>query len=116
MPKRTNGRIQRINEEIRKELSDIIRYKVKDSALSGMVSVVKVDTAADIKQAKVYVSVFGSEKEKKDSILALQRAQGFIKRELGSKLRTHHIPTLTFIEDTSIEYSFKISEMLDKMK
>jgi len=111
-----NNRIQKVNEEIRKELSDIIRFKLKDPSLGQMISVIRIETSSDIKHANVYISVLGNENEKQKTIETLKHASGFIKKELGSRLKTYHTPDLSFIIDESIEYGFKISDILDKLK
>ncbi len=105
-------RLDRISEEIKKEISRIIREDVKDPRISPMVSILRVDVARDLRYAKVYVSVLGNEEEKTSTIEGLTRAAGFIRKELGRVLTIRYIPELSFVLDTSIEYSVDISKKI----
>ncbi|MBU5450937.1 30S ribosome-binding factor RbfA [Acetivibrio sp. MSJd-27] len=108
-------RSQKINEEFKRELSNILR-EVKDPRIPDMVSVVKVEVTKDLKFAKAYISVFGDEEKKKNAISGLQSAQGFIKREIGSRLNLRGIPQFTFVLDDSIEYGAHIIDLINKTK
>ncbi len=108
-------RSQKINEEFKRELSNILR-EVKDPRIPDMVSVVKVEVTKDLKFAKAYISVFGDEGKKKNAISGLQSAQGFIKREIGSRLNLRGIPQFTFVLDDSIEYGAHIIDLINKTK
>jgi len=105
-------RLDRISEEIKKEISRIIREDVKDPRISPMASILRVDVARDLRYAKVYVSVLGNEQEKTSTIEGLTRAAGFIRKELGRVLTIRYIPELSFMLDTSIEYSVDISKKI----
>jgi len=105
-------RLDRISEEIKKEISRIIREDVKDPRISSMVSILRVDVSRDLRHAKVYVTVLGSEEEKSSTIEGLTRAAGFIRKELGRVLTIRYIPELHFVLDTSIEYSVDISKKI----
>jgi len=105
-------RLHRISEEIKKEISRIIREDVKDPRISPMASILRVDVARDLRYAKVYVSVLGNEQEKTSTIEGLTRAAGFIRKELGRVLTIRYIPELSFMLDTSIEYSVDISKKI----
>lgn len=109
-------RIDRINEGIRKELVQIIREQVKDPRISEMSTVIKVETTKDLRYAKVFVSVFGSEEEKSNTIEGLKRAAGFIRKELGSRLEIRYTPELHFVLDNSIAYSVEISKKLNEIR
>ncbi len=106
---------QKINEEFRRELSNILR-EVKDPRISAMVSVVKVEVTKDLKFAKAYISVFGDEEQKKNAISGLQSAQGFIKREIGFRLNLRGVPQFQFVLDDSIEHGAHIIELINKTK
>ena len=111
MAGKSNGRMERINEEVRRELSEILREEVKDPRMdSRLVSVLKADTTRDLKYCKVYVSVLGDQERRDETQQALKSAAGFIRKELAAKLR--NTPELKFIMDDSIEYSIHISKML----
>jgi ribosome-binding factor A len=108
-------RINRISEEIRKEISDIIRTEVKDPRIAAMSSVVRTEVTGDLRYAKVYVSVLGTEKESQSTIEGLKKAAGFIRRELGNRLKIRYTPELQFIADRSIEYSVEISRKINEL-
>ena len=110
-----NYRINRISEEIRKEVSDIIRNDVKDPRIAEFSSVVKTEVTGDLRHAKIYVSVMAGEKERKDTLEGLKKASGFIRRELGKRLAIRHVPELQFIMDNSIEYSVEISKKISEL-
>ena len=109
-----NNRMGRINEEYKRELASILR-EIKDPRLSPMVSVVAAEITKDLKYAKVYVSVMGSEEEKSNSIAALKSATGFIKREIGSSLNLRAVPQPSFVLDNSIDYGAHINELINKI-
>ncbi|NBI27405.1 30S ribosome-binding factor RbfA [Chengkuizengella marina] len=107
-------RVGRIGEQIKKELSLILQTDIKDPRV-GFVTVTAVEVTNDLSQAKVYLSIFGSEKEKDDSLQGLSKASGYIRSELGKRVRLRHIPELIFKIDSSIEYGNRIEEMLREM-
>lgn len=108
-------RLDRISEEIRKEVSSIIRNNVKNPRISDMATIVKVVTSSDLSTAKLYVSVLGSDEERESSMLGLKKAAGYIRKELGKRLDIRHIPDLVFILDKSIDYSIEIAKKLEEI-
>lgn len=104
-------RTDRISEEIKKNLSDIIR-DLKDPRIPAMTSIVAVEVSRDLRYAKVYVSVLGDEKEKKDAISGLKSAAGFIRREIGERVLLRTLPEFSFVLDTSIEHGAHINALL----
>lgn len=108
------SRTDRISEEIKRELSVVIR-ELKDPRLNVMVSVVGVRVTKDLKFAKAFVSVMGSEAEQKAAIDALKSAAGFVRREIGSRIRLRIVPEFTFVLDNSIEYGAHINEVLKNL-
>lgn len=104
-------RTDRISEEIKKELSNIIR-DLKDPRIPMMTSVVSVSVTNDLRYAKAYISVMGTDEEKKAAIKALASAQGYIRREVGSRITLRCVPEFSFVEDTSIEYGAHINKLL----
>lgn len=109
----SQSRIGRINEEIMRELSDAIRG-LKDPRVQQMLSITAVDTAADLRTAKVYVSVF--DKEKSAEVLkGLKSAAGYLRRHIGAALQLRHTPELVFIEDHSIENGARIFDILSTL-
>ncbi len=108
------NRVERIQEEYKRELSSIIRT-VKDPRLSSMASVVSATVTKDLKYAKVYISVLGTQEEKDGTMQALKSATGYIKREIGNRLNLRCVPHPTFVLDTSIDYGMHINELLNKI-
>lgn len=108
------NRMDRISEEVKRELSAVIR-DLKDPRLPGMVSVVSVRVTKDLKFAKAYISIMGDEKVKKDGLTALKSAHGFIRKEIGHRLNLRNTPEFAFVEDDSIEYGSHINEILKKL-
>ena len=108
-------RLSGIKSEFKRALSDIIRNDMQDPRISVMTSVTSVDISRDLKYAKAYISVFDTEKMKKSTIETLTHAEHFIKNEIGSRIRIRRLPEITFLLDTSMEYSSKISEILKKV-
>ncbi|MBO5007768.1 MAG: 30S ribosome-binding factor RbfA [Clostridia bacterium] len=109
------NRVERIREEIKRELSSVIRT-IKDPRMSAMTSIVEADVTKDLKYAKVYVSVLGTDEDKKNTMEALKSATGYIKREIGSRLDLRCVPHPTFVLDTSIDYGMHINDLLHKIK
>ncbi len=105
-------RIDRISEEVRREMSDIIQNEIKDPRLPDIVSVTSVRVTKDLKRAKVFISVLGTVEEKQEAIKALQHAAGFIRREIGHRVRIRTTPELHFELDDSIEQGIHISRLI----
>jgi ribosome-binding factor A len=103
-------RSQRVSDLLRKEIADIIIYRLKDPRI-GFITVTGVDVTDDIKLARVYVSVF-REGERKTTLEVLNSAKSFIRSELSKRLRMKFIPSIEFRLDTAIEYGNKIEELL----
>lgn len=107
-------KIGRATEDIKRELTDILR-KVKDPRVSGLLSIVKLDLSGDMSSCKVYVSSLEGMESTRQSVKGLESAQGYIRRELGSRLRLRKTPELRFLADDSIEVSAKISKLLGEI-
>jgi ribosome-binding factor A len=107
-----NRRAQRLSEEIKREISDILRNGVKDPRVSQLLSITQVEVSRDLSFAKVYVSLLGDDGAKKEAFEGLEKAKGFVRRELGSRLRLRLTPEIAFIPDDSIEYGTHINKLL----
>ncbi|HID95856.1 MAG TPA: 30S ribosome-binding factor RbfA [Candidatus Latescibacteria bacterium] len=107
-------RIERINGLIRDELSSIIKGKIGDPRI-GFVTITRVDVSNDLKRAKVFVSVFGSLREKEETINGLNWASKFIRGQLGLRIRLKRIPEIVFYHDDSIEHGSRINAILDQL-
>ena len=103
----------RINGEVQKELSTIIRNEVKDPRIHPMTSVMAVEVAPDLKTCKAFISVLGSEESKQSTIKGLKSAEGYIRRQLARNLNLRNTPEIRFILDESIEYGVNMSKLID---
>ena len=108
-------RLQRVNQLIREEISHLIQRELKDPRL-GFVTVTEVDVAKDLRTAKVYVSVLGSETQWQSSLQALESARGFIRSWLLPRLRLRSVPHLTFHPDRSMAHAAHIQTVLEGLK
>ena len=105
----------RINGEVLKELSKIIREEIKDPRIHPMTSVMSVEVAPDLKTCKAYISVLGSKEEKDNTIRGLTSGVGYIRRQLAKNLNLRNTPELRFILDESIEYGVNMSKLIDEV-
>jgi ribosome-binding factor A len=108
-------RTRQVGEMLREELDDIIRREVKDPRI-GFMSITNVDVPPDLRSARVYVSVLGTEQERIDTLDALRSAAGFIRHHLKPRLRMRQIPDLEFRDDRSMEYAEQISATIRDIK
>ena len=109
----SSNRIDRINGEIMKALSEEIR-NLKDPRVRGMISITRVDTAQDLKTCKVFVSIYDTDDEK-GVIKGLRSAGGYLRRQLGAELQLRYTPELEFIQDHTIEEGSRILDILSKL-
>jgi len=107
----TRIRASKVGEQIKKELSLILQNEFKDPRL-GFITVTGVDVTNDLSQATVYLSVLGSEEQKSESLGALARGKGFLRSEIGRRIRLYRVPELLFKLDTSVEYGSRIEQLL----
>ena len=103
----------RINGEVLRELSNIIRGEIKDPRINPMTSVVTVEVAPDLKTCKAYISVLGDEESQKATLAGLRSAEGYIRRQLAHSINLRNTPEITFVLDQSIEYGVRMSKMID---
>lgn len=105
----------RINEEVLRELSKIIRSEIKDPRIHPMTSVVSVEVAPDLKTCKAYISVLGDEQAQKDTLAGLKSAEGYIRRSLAKNINLRNTPQVTFVLDQSIAYGVHMSHVIDEV-
>ena len=105
----------RVNAEVLRELSNILRSGIKDPRVAPMTSVVAVEVAPDLKTCKAYISVLGDEKMQQDTIRGLQSAEGYIGREMARTINMRNTPEIRFIVVQSIEYGVNISKKIDEV-
>lgn len=103
----------RINGEVQKELSTIIRNEIKDPRIHPMTSVMAVEVAPDLKTCKAYISVLGEKEAKEATIKGLNSAEGYVRRQLARNLNLRNTPEIRFILDESIEYGVNMSKLID---
>ena len=109
------SRAERVAQALKKEVGSIIHDELKDPRI-GFVTVTRVELTQDLQCAKIFFSVLGMEKEQLDSKEALESAVGFIKRQIGRRIKLRLVPEIRFIQDKSGEYSIHIQQELDKIK
>ena len=105
----------RINEEVLRELSNIIRGEIKDPRINPLTSVVAVEVAPDLKTCKAYNSVLGDEESQAKTLAGLKSAEGFIRSKLAKTVNLRNTPEIRFVLDQSIEYGVKMSKMIDEV-
>ena len=115
MPIVSRKRSERVSDLIKKEISFILLKEVKDPRI-GFVTITMVEVSDDLRLAKVFYSVMGSDKEIRDTTIAMENASGFIKKKLGEKIRMRYLPDLVFKYDHSLEHGARISDILKKLK
>ena len=104
-----------MNTEVMHELSNILRGGIKDPRVAEFTSVVAVEVAPDLKTCKAYISVMGSDEEKKDTIAGLRSAEGYVRRQLAKRLNLRNTPEIQFVLDQSIEYGVHMSRLIDEV-
>ncbi|MCM3722151.1 MULTISPECIES: 30S ribosome-binding factor RbfA [Solibacillus] len=104
-------RSNRVAEQMKKEITEIIARKIKDPRV-GFVTVTDVAVTGDLQQATVYITSLGNDRERAETLQALEKASGFIRSEVGSRIRLRRTPELAFEFDTAIEYGNKIDALL----
>ena len=108
-----NRRLLRINDRIQRELSDLLIRQVKDPRLASMITITAVETSTDLRFARVFISVLGTDEEKKTVLSGLRSATRFLRRELGERIDIRRIPDLTWVHDDSIERGARILAILE---
>ncbi|KKK39560.1 ribosome-binding factor A [Mesobacillus campisalis] len=108
-------RVNRVGEQMKKELGDIIGRKIKDPRI-GFVTVTDVEVTGDLQQAKVFISVLGDDVQKENTLKALAKAKGFIRTEIGQRIRLRKTPEITFEFDQSIDYGNRIETLLHQVQ
>ncbi|RDH48715.1 30S ribosome-binding factor RbfA [Fischerella thermalis] len=113
----TSRRVSRVAELIKREVSQMLLNGIKDDRVGmGMVSVTDVDVSGDLQHAKIYVSIYGTEEAKAETMAGLKSATGYVRSELGARVRLRRTPEVVFIEDRSIERGSKVLSLLNKLE
>lgn len=108
-------RIERLNHLFRQEITELLQREANDPRLAVMVSVTRVSISPDMHHARVFVSVIGTEEEKRGVLDALGAASGFLRREMGRRLRIRYTPDLSFFYDDTIEQASKVIQLIDQV-
>jgi ribosome-binding factor A len=112
----SENRVRRVAEQIKKDVSSIINSDIKDPRVAGITSVTEVKLTKDLRYASIYVSIYGSETEKDETLQTLIRATGFIRSEVGRRVRLRYTPEINFFLDKSIEYGAHIEDVIKSLK
>lgn len=113
MPKNSN-RMNKVNEELKREIGIVISQELKDSQITGLISVTKVDTTPDLRFARVYVSMINA-KSNKGNLARLKKCSGFIRTMIAKRVNLRITPELVFLFDESIEYGSRIDAILESI-
>jgi len=110
-----NFRVNRVAEEIKRVISYMLINELKDPRIAPMSSITGVDVTEDFSYATVYLSVYGTDEEKENTLVALKNAAGFIRKEVGRQVKMRHTPEFLFKLDNSIEYGLHIDKIIDEI-
>ncbi len=108
-------RIERINSVIQQEVSQLLRDQVNDPRLNSLISITRVETSADLRHTKIFISSFGEHVDKKDILKGFNAASGFLRTQLASRLQLRYMPDLSFQFDDSIERAAEVLRLIDKV-
>ncbi|MDP5016500.1 30S ribosome-binding factor RbfA [Anabaena sp. UHCC 0187] len=113
----TNRRVSRVAELIKREVSQMLLNGIKDDRVgTGMVSVTDVDVSGDLQHATIFVSIYGTQEAKTETMAGLKSATGYVRSELGARVRLRRTPEVIFVEDTSIERGTKVLSLLSQLE
>ncbi|GEN44964.1 30S ribosome-binding factor RbfA [Alkalibacillus haloalkaliphilus] len=110
----SNVRSNRVAEQMKKELGDILSRKIKDPRV-GFVTVTDVQVSGDLQQAKVFISIFGDDVQQEETLIGLTKSKGFIRTEIGKRIRLRKTPEISFEIDEAIQYGNKIENILNDL-
>ena len=109
-------RTDRINEQLREEISTVLARQIKDPRLNSVISITRVESSSDLRNAKVYISVLGNDKQRKEALLGLQSAASFLRREIRNRINMKHTPFMTYLLDDSIQEADHLLRLLNDVK
>jgi ribosome-binding factor A len=112
----TSRRVSRVAELIKREVSQMLLHDIKDDRVgAGMVSVTDVDVSGDLQHAKIFVSIYGTDEARAETMAGLKSATGYVRSELGHRIRLRRTPEVVFQEDRSIERGTKVLSLLNQL-
>ena len=109
-------RTDRINEQLREEISTVLARQIKDPRLNSVISITRVESSSDLRNARVYISVLGNDKQRKEALDGLQSAASFLRREIRDRINMKHTPFMTYLLDDSIQEADHLSRLLTDVK
>ena len=109
-------RTDRINEQLREEISRVLARQIKDPRLNSVISITRVESSSDLRSAKVYISVLGNDIQRKEALEGLQSAASFLRREIRDRINMKHTPFMTYILDDSIQEADHLLRLLNDVK
>lgn len=113
----TNRRVSRVSSLIKREVSQMLLNEIKDDRVgAGMVSITEVDVSGDLQHAKIFVSIYGSDEAKAETMEGLKSSAGFVRRELGHRIRLRRTPEVIFVEDRSLERGDRMLHLLNQIR
>ena len=114
--KSSSQRLQKINDEIKKEAAEVLRAELKDPRVSAMTTVTSAQTTSDLKQCKIFVSVLGDDGAKKEAMDGLRNAAPYLRKMLAMRVNLRNTPEITFVLDESLEYGMKMDKLFKEIK
>jgi ribosome-binding factor A len=109
-------RTDRINEQLREELSMVLARQVKDPRLNAVISITRVESSNDLRSARVYISVMGNKETKQEALEGLQSAASFLRREIRDRINMKHTPFMTYLLDDSLEEASHVLNIMDRIR
>jgi ribosome-binding factor A len=109
-------RLARLNEQVREDLAELITRELKDPRIAGLVSVTAVELSPDLRHARIFISVYGTEEQRRQTFAALHSATGFLRSQLAARMTTRRAPELHFVPDISIERGQRILRLLHEIE
>lgn len=112
----TGRRVSRVAELIKREISQMLLHGIKDDRVGmGMVSITDVDVSGDLQHAKVFVSIYGTEADRAETMAGLEAATGYVRKQLGHRIRLRRTPEVIFVEDRSLERGTRVLSLLNQL-
>ena len=109
-------RTDRINEQLREEISTVLARQIKDPRLNSVISITRVESSSDLRSARVYISVLGNDIQRKEALEGLQSAASFLRREIRDRINMKHTPFMTYLLDDSIQEADHLLRLLNDVK
>ncbi len=109
-------RTDRINEQLREEISTVIARQIKDPRLNSVISIIRVESSSDLRSARVYISVLGNDKQRKEALEGLQSAASFLRREIRDRINMKHTPFMTYLLDDSLQEADHLLRLMNEVK